>query len=88
MAEETLTPQLLQPQAAQLPLQLAQLAQEQGAILIGGKEVGNVVLVDGRWCVVFGNAAWWTVILLWEVVKGRKRKKEGRKRVWDVLNTP
>ena len=74
--EKTLTPQLLHPQLVQSPLQVAQLAQEQGAILVGKGSV-MWVWVDGVcYCVCVCVGGW--MVILWEVVRGRKkeRKKE------------
>ena len=67
--EKTLTPQLLHPQLEQSPLQVEQLAQEQGAILIGKRLVTWMVFVN-----VFVCGAWWMVIY-WELIKRRKKRQ-------------
>lgn len=55
MERRVLTPQLLHPQLAQSPLQLPQLAQEQGDI-VDRYEVCSVCFgLYGVWCVMFVN---------------------------------
>lgn len=80
--KRTLTPQLLHPQLAQLPLQLEQLLQEQGAIFFFWQ--GNVgfcwwwdgmnVLFDGFLCV----CGWFDGVDRME----KKRKEKKRLRGW------
>lgn len=75
--EQKLTPQLEHPQLPQLPLQLEQLAQEQGDIF-------------GSWFLFFGLVGWvcglYCLFDLWwmksdrELMMMKKKKEEGRER--------